>query len=136
MIGLPLIYIGGLGFFLVDGNFMWRANMTTALEEYAQNLTQPPLGPNLTLQQRGGAYSSGRLDDHSQVHCVRVYAVSPICDVWAWCAGHTPVCNRGVVAIRTNGVDESMYFSRFLRAVLNKRMCCVEESFVVDRIRG
>lgn len=36
--GLPL-YIGGLGSFLVDGNFTWRENMTIALEEYAQNPT-------------------------------------------------------------------------------------------------
>ncbi len=39
MIGSPLIYIGGLGSFLVDGNYTWRENMTVALEEYAQEPT-------------------------------------------------------------------------------------------------
>ncbi len=136
-VNTPLPYIFGLGSYVADGNFTWSANMTAALEEYAQNLTLSLLSGQIFPF---GNVEESTLLENSTTQCVyrlTAYEYTPyrlflpygiavfltlLCVAW------------GAIAIQINGVDESMDFSRLLRAVLNQRMYrwYAEEGFELD----
>ncbi|KLO06874.1 hypothetical protein SCHPADRAFT_675429 [Schizopora paradoxa] len=121
---LPL-YIGGLGSFLVDGNFTWRENMTIALEEYAQNLTLSLLSDQIFPFNNPGETSLLRNDTTECTYTFTAWKYTPwrLFVTYGIAALVTLLCVvGGISAIRANGVDESMDFSRFLRAVLNERL--------------
>ncbi len=120
-----LTYIGGLGSFLANGNFAWRENMTLALEEYAQNLTLSLLSGQIFPFNNTEETS---LLENSTTECVytidgSVYTPYRLLLTYGIAAFVTLLCVAwGTIAIRINGTEESMNFSRFLRAVLNERM--------------
>jgi len=135
MIGSPLIYIGGLGSFLVDGNYTWRENMTFALEEYAQNLTLSLLSGQILPF--NNAQEPALLEDTASecIYTFTAYEYTPyrLFVTYGVAALATLLCVLGgIVAMRANGVEETMDFSRFLRAVLNERMYRAEESFELE----
>ncbi len=135
MIGSPLTYIGGLGSFLVDGNYTWRENMTVALEEYAQNLTLSLLSGQILPF--NNAHEPTLLEDTTTActYTFTAYEYTPfrLFVTYGVAALTTLLCVAGgIVAMRANGVEETMDFSRFLRAVLNERMYRAEESLELD----
>lgn len=123
-VDLTPIMMGNIGTFELDGNFTWRDNMTVALEEFAQNATLSLLSGQIFALNP----EDPELLENKTTTCTYTYAaydyipyrlfvpygiaifVTVLCAVW------------GSIAISRNGVEESMDFSRFLRAVLNERM--------------
>ncbi len=117
--------INGLGFLLVDGNITWRENMTVALEEYAQNLTLSLLSGRIFPF--NNAEESSLLENSTTecIYTLTAYEYTPyrLFLTYGIAAFLTLLCVAwGSIAIRKNGVEESMDFSRSLRAVLNERM--------------
>ncbi len=117
--------INGLGSLLPDGNMTWRENMTVALEEYAQNLTLSLLSGQISpFQQHRGTFSSGKLTT-ACIYTLTAYEYSPyrLFLTYGIAVFVTLLCVAwGTIAIQINGVDESMDFTRLLRAVLNEKM--------------
>ncbi len=120
-----ITYIGGLGSFLENGNFAWRENMTVALEDYAQNLTLSLLSGQIFLSNNT---EEPTLLENTTATCAYTingfeYTPSRLFLTYGIAAFVTLLCVAwGTIAIQINGTEESMNFSRFLRAVLNERM--------------
>jgi len=99
--------------------------MTAALEEYSQNLTLSLLsGQILPLN---NAEDPALLENFTTecTYTLTAYEYTPyrLFLTYGVAALVTLLCVAwGTIAIQINGVDESMDFSRFLRAVLNERM--------------
>ncbi len=135
-LGVPITFISSglmmmnIGTFQLDGEFACRENMTVALEEFAQNATLSLLSGQIfafnkddsellenvttTCAYRSTAY------EYTPYRLFLPYGVvvlmTSLCAVW------------GSIAARRNAVEESMDFSRFLRAVLNNRMFDAREN--------
>ncbi|KLO14356.1 hypothetical protein SCHPADRAFT_320477 [Schizopora paradoxa] len=123
-ISMTPIMMGNIGTFGLDGNMTWRDNMTIALEEFAQNATLSflsgqifsfdPEDPDLLESTTTTCTYTFTAYKYSPYRLFVPYGVAVLvtilCIIWGWSA------------IRRNGVEESMDFSRFLRAVLNERM--------------
>ncbi len=131
-----LIYIlsGGIGTIELDDNITWHANLSLALEVYVQNATlsllsgqifnlnpnDPETLENITTTCTY-SFTAYELYALSFVFDVRHRnLVTLLCAIW------------GSVAIGRNGVEESMDFSRILRAVLNERLYNANESLDMD----
>ncbi|KLO16635.1 hypothetical protein SCHPADRAFT_201465 [Schizopora paradoxa] len=115
---------GGIGSIEADGNITWNANLAQALEEFSQNAT---------LSVLSGQISTFNVDipnvlENITTTCTytfTAYEYTPQRLFLTYGIGIfvTILCAiLGSVAIRRNGVDESMDFSRLLRAILNERM--------------
>ncbi|KLO09583.1 hypothetical protein SCHPADRAFT_943515 [Schizopora paradoxa] len=116
---------GGIGFYQLDGNITWQDNMTLALEEFAANVSLSllsstifnynPDDPNvLETVQTTCAYTFTAYEYYAPYRLFVTYGVASA--VAALCVV------LGSVAVRQNGVAETMDFSRILRAVLNEKM--------------
>ncbi|KLO14345.1 hypothetical protein SCHPADRAFT_927945 [Schizopora paradoxa] len=110
-------------------NVSWP-NMTETVEKYAENVTLSILsGQIYALENLNG---SELLEDFTTIcdYTFTGYEYSPVrlFTTYGSAILLTIVCViGGLRAIKKNGVDESMDFSRFLRAALNERMLNVRE---------
>lgn len=123
-ISMTPVMMGNIGTFGLDGNMTWRDNMTIALEEFAQNATLSllsgqifsfnPEDPELLENTTTTCAYTFTAYKYTPYRLFLPYGIAVLvtilCAIW------------GYIAIRRNGVEESMDFSRFLRAVLNDRM--------------
>ncbi len=117
--------INGLGSLLPDGNMTWRENMTVALEEYAQNLTLSLLSGQISPFNNTEEPSLLENSTTACIYTLTAYEYSPyrLFLTYGIAAFVTLLCVAwGTIAIQLNGVDESMDFTRLLRAVLNEKM--------------
>ncbi len=134
-LGIAADHFGNIGAFALDGNYTWSENMTLALEAYAQNATLSLLsgrifafssadGPELLEAVRMPCVYSLVAYQYAPFRLFLTYGVAALvtalCVIW------------GVLCVKWNGVEESMEFSRFLRAVLNERLYDAQESLDAD----
>lgn len=138
--GLNLSGISGLtgdiGYAQLDGSTSWDTNLAHGLEESAQNAALsifsgkistlnsdvPDILENVTTTctytSTAYQYTPHRL---FLTYGIGIF-VTILCTIW------------GSVAIRRNGVEESMDFSRMLRAILNERMYNARDTLDKDTI--
>ncbi|KLO12643.1 hypothetical protein SCHPADRAFT_404983 [Schizopora paradoxa] len=103
----------------------WNKNMDQILEQFAQNATLSLLSGQIFLLNSGDGQDI--LEDFTTTcdYVITAYEYSPsrLFATYGIAIALTILCAiGGVYAIRRNGFDESMDFSRFLRAVSNERM--------------
>jgi len=124
---------GGIGFAQLDGNITWSENLTLALEDFSQNatlsvlsgrvLTLNPDVPDILENVTTTCTYAFTAYEYTPYRLFLTYGVAifvtVLCAIW------------GSVAIRRNGGEESMDFSRILRAVLNRRMCDMDKDAVI-----
>jgi len=116
--------MGTIGTLQLDGNFTFSTNMSVTMESLAQNATLSNLSgqilafgtddPNILENVTSTCTYTFTAYEYTPYRLFVPYGVAIfvtiLCTIW------------GSVAARRNGVEESMDFSRFLRAVLNERM--------------
>ncbi|KLO12642.1 hypothetical protein SCHPADRAFT_971531 [Schizopora paradoxa] len=124
-------------FFSTDAywNIVFDTNMIEDLELFAQNATlsllsgkifalDSPDGPDLLEDFRTNCTYSVTSYDYSPSRLFTTYGVAIFL---------TLLCTAGGLhAVKCNGVDESMNFARFLRAVSNERMLNVREMIEME----
>jgi len=128
--------LGTLGNFQLDGNITWRDNMSIALEEFSQNASLSLLSGLIIVSNPGVpkllqsvtktctyTFTAYRYTPYRLflTYGVAVF-VTTICVIW------------GSVALRHNGIEESMDFSLILRAILNEKMYYAKERLDMDTI--
>ncbi|KLO10613.1 hypothetical protein SCHPADRAFT_507752 [Schizopora paradoxa] len=115
---------GGIGSIQLNGTVSWSQDMPRTLEEFAQNatlsilsgqlLTYDPNVPDVLENVTTTCTYSFTAYEYSSLRLLLTYGigifVASSCALW------------GSVTIRQNGVEESMDFSRMLRAILNEKM--------------
>ncbi|KLO16657.1 hypothetical protein SCHPADRAFT_202449 [Schizopora paradoxa] len=115
---------GGIGSIQADGNITWNANLSQALEGFSRNatlsvlsgqvLTFNPDVPNILENDTTSCTYTSTAYEYTPKRLFLAYGVGIF--VALLCV----IC--GAVAIWRNGVEETMDFSRILRAILNDRM--------------
>ncbi|KLO07370.1 hypothetical protein SCHPADRAFT_945338 [Schizopora paradoxa] len=136
LLGPALPSTGGIGSPQLDGSISWSPNLAQALEEFSQNATLSILSGQVPT------FNSGVEDilenitticnytltayDYTPHQLFLTYGISIIA---------TAICAiLGGIAIHRNGVEESLEFSRMLRAILNERMYSARDTLDEDTI--
>jgi len=121
---MPFTVGGSIGTYLLDGSVTWNADLSLALEEFAQNATLSLLsGQIFTFNPDDPEVLENVTTTCTYTFTAYKYTPSRLFAMYGVAIVITVLCAIwGSVAIRRNGVEESMDFSRILRAVLNERM--------------
>ncbi|KLO12658.1 hypothetical protein SCHPADRAFT_941032 [Schizopora paradoxa] len=121
--------MGNMATFELDGNITWNRDMPSALEEFVQNaalgvlsgqvVAFNPDDPSLLENSTTTCTYSFPAYEYSPSVLFLTYGIAVFLTILSslW----------GALAIRLNGVEESMDFSRFLRAILNAKLYYVQE---------
>ncbi|KLO07367.1 hypothetical protein SCHPADRAFT_945335 [Schizopora paradoxa] len=127
---------GGFGSMQLDGNITWSTNLADSLEEFSQNATLSILSGQILT------YNPGIPDilENVTTTCTSVFTaykytpnqlfliygmgilVAILCTIW------------GSTTIWLNGTEESIDFSRMLRAILNGRMYSAKDILDGDTV--
>lgn len=124
---------GGLGSMQLDGNITWSTNLAESLEEFSQNatlsilsgqiLTYNPGIPNILENVTTTCTSVFTAYKYTPNQLFLIYGmgilVAILCTIW------------GSTALWLNGTEESIDFSRMLRAILNGQMYSAKD--ILDR---
>ncbi|KLO12657.1 hypothetical protein SCHPADRAFT_890622 [Schizopora paradoxa] len=121
---MPFSVRGGIGKVQLDGNITWDNNMSLALESFAQNAT---------LSLLSGQISAFNPEDPNVLENITTtctytfpayrYVPYRLFLTYGVAIFITMICAiLGCFAIWRNGTDETLEFSRILRAVLNEKM--------------
>jgi len=133
-----LLVVGpGFANYVPDNNYAitWQENMTETLEWYAQNATLSLLSGQIFAL---GSADGPELLENFTTNCdiiltVYEYTPSRLFTTYGVAVFSTILCIvAGCISIKQNGVEESMDFSRFLRAVLNERMYNVKDKWDME----
>ncbi|KLO16640.1 hypothetical protein SCHPADRAFT_937672 [Schizopora paradoxa] len=114
----------GIGSLQLDGNITWVENLAGALEEYSQNATLSILsGQILTLNPEVPDILENVSSTCTYTFAAYEYTPQRLLLTYGIGISIAFICIiLALIAIRRNGVEESMDFSRVLRAVLNEKM--------------
>jgi len=123
------------GHILPDGKYTWQENMTETLEQYMQNVTLSILSGQVFVSNNsdGPEVLEEFATNCNYTFTAYEYTPSRLFLTYGAAGFVTILCVvAGCIAIKQNGVDESMAFSRILRAVLNERMYNVKDRWDMD----
>ncbi|KLO16639.1 hypothetical protein SCHPADRAFT_937671 [Schizopora paradoxa] len=127
---------GGIGNVQLNGQITWRADLAAALEEFSQNatlsifsgqvLTMSSVVPDILENVTTTCTYTFTAYEYTPAQLLLTYGVcilvTILCAIW------------GSIAIHKNGVEETMDFSRMLRAISNERMFNVRNTLNKDSI--
>ncbi|KLO12652.1 hypothetical protein SCHPADRAFT_941027 [Schizopora paradoxa] len=139
-IALPVTFpfsgggLGSLGSFALDGNVSVAGNLSLAVEGIAQNATLSLLSGTIFAINPD---NPSPLENTSTTctYSLTAYEYTPrtLLLTYGIAIFLTTLCAfSGWVAMRRNGVEETMDFSRFLRAVMNEKLYSVKNSLDMD----
>ncbi|KLO12654.1 hypothetical protein SCHPADRAFT_971542 [Schizopora paradoxa] len=125
---------GSIGQFELDGNVSMAENLSLALEGFAQDATMSilsgtifalnPNNPNLLENTTTMCTYSFTAYEYTPLTLFLTYGIA--IGIATFCAA------LGSIAIKRNGVEETLDFSRFLRAVINEKLYSVKDRLDMD----